>query len=181
MPSRPAVGDSRASAPAPADRAAAPGLPDRRDWPATVHRAGRVRAPRSAPAPARLPGVGVRGCAAVAAVPAVIGAVVDAVRSADLGLMFAVLFVLGCLASAVVVRGRDRLAAGFVPPLVYALAIAVGSLIDMRADVGSLPVRFGLEWFSSMVVQAPALLIGTGGAVLILLVRGSTRYGQRAP
>ena len=124
-------------------------------------------------------GVGLPGAAAVALSLglALAGALYDVLTGPGLRLVFAAAFVLGCVLAAFSVRKRDLLVAVVSPPLVYlAVAVVAGAVQGSDAS-GSWLVRIVMDVFTALVVEAPALLVGTGAAVLVALLRG---LGSRA-
>jgi hypothetical protein len=124
--------------------------------------------------PARLAdsrGLTAAGAAAVALGVGAAGAVVDVVTGSGLRTAFAVLFVLGCAVAAYKVHREDLFATVVIPPLAY-VALAVAANLGAKSTVGgSFLKQQVLELLASLITKAPALLIATGLAALIALIR----------
>ena len=105
---------------------------------------------------------------------ALVGALLDLLTGPGLGLVFDVLFVLGCAAAAALVK-RDGLRAVVVaPPLLFAV-MALGSGLVQTDSAPRTPMRQTLALFTELVVGAPTLVTGTVVAAVIALVRRAPR------
>jgi hypothetical protein len=119
-------------------------------------------------------GLTAAGAAGVALGFGVVGGLVDVATGAGLRATFAVLFVVGCALAAYKVHREDLLAAVVIPPLAY-VALAVGANLTSRTTLGgSFLKQQVLELMTSLVTKAPALLVATGVAAVIALVRHAT-------
>ena len=135
----------------------------------------RTSAPR--PAGAKIAdsrGLTAAGAVAVALGFGAVGAAIDVVTGSGLRTTFAVLFVLGCALAAYKVHREDLFAAVVIPPLAY-VALAFAANLTAKSTVGGSFVKQQfLELLAALVTKAPALLIATGLAAVIALVRRST-------
>jgi hypothetical protein len=125
---------------------------------------------------------GLSGAAVVvlALVVGLAGVVYDLLTRPGLGLVFAVCFVTGCVLAALLARRGSLGVVAVMPPLVYVVLALVAGLTTSTSGAGSFVVRQGLTLFTTLVLQAPALLLGTGLAVVIALLRGLGR-SRRPP
>jgi hypothetical protein len=99
------------------------------------------------------------------------GAVVDVLTGSGLRTAFAVLFVIGCAVAAYKVHREDLFAAVVIPPLAYVL-LAFAANLGSRSTVGGSFVKQQLlELLAALITKAPALLLATGLAAAIALVR----------
>jgi hypothetical protein len=103
------------------------------------------------------------------------GAAYDLLTRPGLGVVFAACFVAGCVLAALVARRTSLAVVAVMPPLVYVVLALVAGLATSTGAAGSFIVRQGLSLFTTLVLQAPALLLGTGLAVVIALLRGLGR------
>ena len=116
-------------------------------------------------------GLTATGAVAVALGFGALGAVIDVVTGSGLRTTFAVLFVVGSAVAAYKVHREDLLAAVVIPPLVY-VALAFAANLGSRTTVGGSWVKQQvLELVAALIMKAPALLIATGLAAVIALVR----------
>jgi hypothetical protein len=119
-------------------------------------------------------GLTATGAVAVALGFGIAGGVIDVLTGEGLRAAFAVLFVLGCAIAAYKVHREDLLAAVVIPPLAY-VAIAIVANLGSRTTIGgSFLKQQVLELMTALVTKAPALLIATGLAAVIALVRHAT-------
>lgn len=119
-------------------------------------------------------GLTATGAVAVALGFGAVGGVIDVVTGAGLRTTFAVLFVLGCALAAYKVHHEDLLAAVVIPPLAY-VALAIAANLGAKTTVdGSFLKQQVLELLAALVTKAPALLVATGVAAVIALVRRSS-------
>ena len=116
-------------------------------------------------------GLTATGAVAVAVVMGVVGATIDVLTGPGLRTTFTVLFVLGCAAAAYRVHREDLLAAVVIPPLVYAGLAFVAAASRASGTEGSFLKQQMLEMFSALVLQAPSVLLATGAAALIAILR----------
>ncbi|MDP9436052.1 MAG: hypothetical protein M3P93_13005, partial [Actinomycetota bacterium] len=103
------------------------------------------------------------------------GVLFDVLTGPGLRTVFAVCFVGGCLVAAATVRRRDLPVAVVMPPLVYAVMALVTGLVEGGEAGGSFLVRQALDLFTTLVLEAPVLLLATGGSLAVALVRASRR------
>ncbi len=122
-------------------------------------------------------GLTATGAVAVAIGSGMVGGLVDVATGAGLRATFAVCFVLGCAFAAYKVHREDLLAAVVIPPLAY-VALAIGANLGSRTTIGgSFLKQQVLELMTALVTKAPALLVATGTAAIIALVRRSHGAG----
>ena len=125
--------------------------------------------------PAGLPA---SGAVAVALGCGLAGGLADVLTGPGLRLAFGLSFVVGCVVAAAAVRRADLAAAVVAPPLVYVVIALVAGAVQGGGASRSWPVRQALDLFTALVLEAPALLIATGAALLIAVARG---LGRRRP
>ena len=136
----------------------------------TTH-ATAMNRPHSSTRVADARGLTATGAVAVALGLSTLGAIVDVVTGSGLRATFAVLFVAGSALAAYKVHREDLLAAVVIPPLVY-VSLAFAANLGSRTTVGGSWVKQQvLELLAALITKAPALLIGTGLAAVIALVR----------
>lgn len=123
----------------------------------------------------RLPG---SGAVAVALGAGLAGGLYDVLTGPGLRTAFAVSLVVGCGVGALLVRRRDLRVAVVMPPLVYGAVALVSVAAQGTSASGSWVVRQALALVTALVLEAPALLVATGVALLIALARG---LGRRRP
>ena len=120
-------------------------------------------------------GLTAAGAATLALCAGALGGAVDVVTGEGLRAVFAVAFVLGCALGAYKVHREDLLAAVTIPPLAY-VALAVAANVGTRTTLGgSFLKQQALELMTDLVTKAPTLLVATGLAALIALVRRFAR------
>ena len=131
------------------------------------------------------PSLSGRGAVLLALGLGLAGAVSDVLTGPGLRTVFAVCFVVGCAVATALVRRRDLAVAVVMPPLVYAVIALVAGALQGSASAGSFLVRQALDLFTTLVLEAPALLLASGASALVALVRvvaqGRTGVGPRAP
>lgn len=116
-------------------------------------------------------GLSATGAVTVALVAGLVGGAYDALASPGLGLVFGTSFVLGCLLAVLLVRARDLRVTVVMPPLVYAgITLVAGVLLSGSAAPSVTREALGL--FTSLVLEAPALLIAEALVVVVALLRG---------
>jgi hypothetical protein len=99
------------------------------------------------------------------------GGAVDVLTGPGLREVFAVSFVLGCVAAALAVHREDLLASVVMPPLVYVVLVLVGGAVERTAGGGSMLSRQVIELANALILGAPVLMAATGAALLVALVR----------
>lgn len=125
-------------------------------------------------------GLTATGAVAVALGFGAAGAVIDVVTGSGLRTTFAVMFVIGCALAAYKVHREDLFAAVVIPPLAY-VALAIGANLGSRTTVGgSFLKQQVLELLAALITKAPALLLATGLAAVIALVRRSA-FRRKTP
>lgn len=87
-----------------------------------------------------------------------------------IGLFFDVVFVLGCLAAALLVRPRDFFTVGVLPPLALTCAVLAVALVD-RAAVARADDGVAQATVSGLAHHAGALAIGYTLVLLVLALR----------
>lgn len=116
-------------------------------------------------------GLTAAGAAAVAIGFGIVGGVIDVATGEGLRAAFAIAFVLGCAVAAYKVHREDLFASVVIPPLAY-VALAVGANLGSRTTIGGSFVKQQvLELLTALVTKAPALLVATGLAAVIALMR----------
>lgn len=116
---------------------------------------------------------GASGTVAVvfAAFVAVFGGLVSLVTTHHLGVMFSVLFVIGCAASALLVRRTGALAVVVAPPLLYVVIAGILSQFARSTDTNSGLVHRSFAVVDQLVTGAPTIWIATALAALIVVIR----------
>ena len=118
-------------------------------------------------------GLTATGAVTVAISAGALGGLVDVMTGAGLRATFAICFVLGCAFAAYKVHREDLLAAVVIPPLAY-VALAIAANLGSRTTIGgSFLKQQVLELMTALVTKAPALLVATGTAAIIALLRRS--------
>ena len=107
------------------------------------------------------------------------GGLVDVLTGPGLGTVFTVCFVAGCVLAALSVRRQDLVVAVVAPPLVYATIALVAGVARGSSTSGSLLVRHGLDLFTALVLEAPALMLATLLSLLVAVARGVLRRRPR--
>jgi len=121
------------------------------------------------------------GAAVVVLLVGAVGAVIDLSIGSSLGVMFGILFTLGCAFVATRVHQEDLAATIVLPPLAY-LVLAIVTAIVEPPEGGSL--SGGIKDTAANVVQAmilgaPALLAATVAATVVAVVRGRRSVRRR--
>lgn len=116
-------------------------------------------------------GLTATGAVALALALGVLGGAYDVVTGSGLRTVFAVCFVVGCVAAAATVHHEDLRAAVVMPPLVYVALALLGSAVERAGDPGSFLTRQGIELAHALFVGAPVLLTATGLALLVAVAR----------
>lgn len=111
------------------------------------------------------------GGAAIAIGLGLLGAIIDVTSGEGLRGTFTVLFIAGCVISALLVHAEDLMAAVIMPPLVYLGLAFVGTALDGSKVSGGWFKQQTVEMGSALVLGAPTLLIASAASVLIALVR----------
>jgi hypothetical protein len=102
-----------------------------------------------------------------------IGAATDSVLSGELGIIFAVLFVLACAVAAAWVHVDDLVGVVIMPPLVYALiTVTIGFAHPAAGGNGSGLKNKAIDIASELILRAPALLVAVAAVAVIAIVRG---------
>lgn len=114
------------------------------------------------------------GAVAVALGLGALGGLVDIATGSGLRAVFAVCFVAGCAAAALLVHREDLAAAVVMPPLVYVVLALLGGLVERDTETGGFVTRQALELVNALVLGAPVLLTATAVALVITVVRGVT-------
>ena len=109
------------------------------------------------------------------------GALVDVLTGPGLRAVFAVCFVTGCVLAALRVRRSALVVAVVAPPLVYAAIALVVGVVSGSSTSGSLLVRHGLDLFTALVLEAPALMVGSLLSLLVACARGLLRRPEPGP
>jgi lysylphosphatidylglycerol synthetase-like protein (DUF2156 family) len=102
-----------------------------------------------------------------------IGAAADVVISGELGMIFAVLFVLACTFGAMRVHVDDLIGVAIMPPLAYAVITAVVGFAHPAAGSNGAGLKNkAIDIGSELILRAPALLIAVLAVILIAVIRG---------
>jgi hypothetical protein len=116
----------------------------------------------------------------IAVVAGASGALVDILLFHDLGVVFGVTFVLGCVFSAARVHVDDLIGVVIMPPLAYA-TIIVCTVFIRRAGSGGGLRNNAIDIGSEMILKAPVLLAAFGIVVVVAVRRGrQARVARRA-
>ncbi len=124
----------------------------------------------TSPAPGRTggsPGLTVLGVVVVVVAGSLVGLLVDAVVGGGLGWIFGAFFAAASGYGALKVRRRDLAAGVIVPPLVFAVLVGGYTLLTSS---GGLKTQV-LDGAVALIDQGPQLWLGTGLALVIVLVR----------
>ena len=116
-------------------------------------------------------GLTATGAVALAVGSGLVGGTVDVLTGPGLRTVFAVCFVLGCAAAALLVHREDLLASVVVPPLAFCALALVAAHVEGLGGSGSWVTQQVLELSSALIVNAPALLTATASAAAVALVR----------
>lgn len=122
-------------------------------------------------------GLTAAGAVGVALLLGLVGGAIDVVTGPGLREVFAVSFVLGCVIAALTVHREDLVAAVVMPPLVYVVLALIAGTVEPAGGTGSLLTQQALELANALVLGAPILLIATGAALLVALVRWRSGRG----
>ena len=99
------------------------------------------------------------------------GGAVDVLTGPGLRLVFAVCFITGSALAALLVHREDLRAAVVMPPLIYVALALVAGLAETGGAGGSFLTQQAVELANSLVLGAPVLVIATGTALVVALVR----------
>lgn len=111
------------------------------------------------------------GGASIAIGLGLLGAVIDVTTGQGLRGTFSVLFIAGCVISALLVHAEDLMAAVIMPPLVYLALAFIGTTLDGSSVGGGWLRQQTIEMGSALVLLAPTLIIAGVASVVIALVR----------
>ena len=111
------------------------------------------------------------GGASIAVGFGLLGAIIDVSTGSGLRAVFSVMFVLGCVLSAALVHREDLLAAVIMPPLVYMALAFVGASFQHSNITGGWFRQQTIEMASSLVLDAPTLILATVLSFAIALYR----------
>lgn len=100
------------------------------------------------------------------------GGLVDLLTGPGLRTGFVVCLAAGCGVAALLVRRRELGAAVVLPPLVYVVIALVAGVVQGSTSAGSFLLQQALGLFAALVLEAPALLLATGVAFAVALLRG---------
>jgi hypothetical protein len=117
--------------------------------------------------------VGLTGLAVVLlpAVLGVLGGMVDVIFTGGLGLTYAVMFLVGCVAAALFVRRPSMPVAVIAPPLVHsAVLVAVSVVTDPGAASGWVTQR-AWDVANGLLDQAGLIWLATGASAVIVGLR----------
>lgn len=104
----------------------------------------------------------------------VLGGLVDAVVGSGLGWTFRILFVVGSVLAAALVCRRGLRAAAVAPPLVYAGSVVLFGLAR-GGSAPRTPTAHVMNLATELIFGAPSLVLGTVGAVGLVLARIARR------
>jgi hypothetical protein len=111
-----------------------------------------------------------------------VGALIDTVVFGELGFVFGVTFVFGCVFSAARVHVDDLIGVVIMPPLAYAVIIIGKVFIDRPGGGGGSGGGLrnnAIDVGSEMILRAPVLLIAFGLVVIIAFRRGQLAKASR--
>lgn len=125
--------------------------------------------------PARPRGLSAASALALGSALAAGAGAYDVMTGTGLRRVFAAGLVLGAVVAATLVRRDGLKAAVVMPPLLHA-AVALGAALAEKTGAGG-PwyVREALEAATTIVLGAPALLVATGAALGVAVVRATRR------
>jgi hypothetical protein len=130
-------------------------------------------APQPAPGSSRgartvgSPGLTVAGVVVVVLVGSLVGLLIDAMTGTGLGWIFGLFFAAASAYGALKVRLADLAAGVIVPPLVFAVLVGMYFLVT---GSGGLKTQV-VDGAVALIDQGPQLWLGTGLALVIVLVR----------
>ena len=116
-------------------------------------------------------GLSALGAVAVALGLGLAGGAFDVVTGPGLRGVFGVSFVAGSVLAALLVRRESLRVAVIMPPLVYVVLALAGGAMETAGEPGSMVTQQAMELMTALVLKAPVLLIATGLALIIGLVR----------
>ena len=116
-------------------------------------------------------GLTATGAVGVALLLGLAGGAIDVFTGPGLREVFAVSFVLGCVVAALTVHREDLVAAVVMPPLVYVVLALIAGVVESAGSTGSFVTQQALELANALVIGAPILLVATGAALVVALVR----------
>lgn len=125
-------------------------------------------------------GLTAMGGASIAIGLGLLGAIIDVATGSGLRATFAVLFILGCVLSAALVHREDLLAAVIMPPLAYMALAFVGAAFQHSNITGGWFRQQTIEMASSLVLDAPTLIIASILSFAIALYRAKLRRARTA-
>jgi len=122
----------------------------------------------------------------LAACLGLVGLLLGIATGNPVGTAFAVCFVAGCAAAAVLIRHEGLLTAVLLPPLLFVTLAAIASVLDGSRVGASWLVRRGLDIVTAVVTQAPVLFTAVLAVVAIAALRfvrfrAGVRRGRPAP
>ncbi len=119
------------------------------------------------------PGLPTSGAVALALGAGVGGGAADVITGPGLRAVFAVAFVTGCVLAAAFVRRRGLVAAVAMPPLVYVVVALAAAALQAANGEGpsSWFLRQVFEMVTALMLGAPVMLVATGAATIVALVR----------
>lgn len=116
------------------------------------------------------PGLTVAGVVVVVLVGSLVGLLIDAMTGTGLGWIFGLFFAAASAYGALKVRPADLAAGVIVPPLVFAVLVG---LYVLTTGSGGLKTQVA-DGAVALIDQGPQLWLGTGLALVIVLVRWRT-------
>ena len=108
-----------------------------------------------------------------------IGVALDLSTGRQLGIVFAALFIGGCVVATLAAHREDLLACVVSPPLVYVALMLISGSLSSQGRSGSLVSRQALELVNELILGAPVLLAGTGAALVLAALRALGRRRSR--
>lgn len=143
-------------------------------------RPGPGRGSRVVPPSRREPGLPTSAAVLVAVGAALLGGAIDVLTGPGLRAVFAVFFVVGCVAAAALVRRCGLPAAVVMPPLVYVLVALMAAALQSHPGVHeSWLVAQSMELLTALITGAPLLLGATASAAVVAAVRLLAFHGPR--
>lgn len=145
-------------------------IPGQRATPQLSGRLGSGIVPNLTGTPNRR-GLPASGAVALALGAGMGGGAVDVLTGSGLRALFAVSFVLGCMAAAAVVRRQSLLAAVVTPPLAYVALAMAAAEVQRDSSSTSWLMRQIFELLTALMTGAPVLLAATLSAAAVALAR----------
>jgi lysylphosphatidylglycerol synthetase-like protein (DUF2156 family) len=117
-------------------------------------------------------GLTILGAALLVLILGTVGVLADLILSGQVGLMFGIGFVVGCLLAAGRVHQEDLAGVVVMPPLAYAaITLVVGFIHPAAGGSGAGLKNKAIDIGSELVLKAPILIVGVVIVIVIVLNR----------